>query len=280
MLNYLEIAKKAKDPTLSEERFLELMGQIHAEIPSALFKYISLSSLGDEELGSATSSSEKDLDRQKLDTLRECKIYLASPENLNDPFDCKGFFFDKTKMTNISNHDPSKGRDFATLLRIASLTSVGFQSMPMWAHYANNHYGICVEYDMNDRRNRVLAAHTYQVEYAKKRADITDDLDRWVGLIKKEEHKSGIFLSFILTLLCGIKNETWSYEQEYRCITNAFNLEAVKIRAVPSAIYIGSKCCQKYRDELLSIGEAIGARVYEMIFDNLSESYELSASPL
>ena len=280
MLNYLEIAKKAKDPTLSEERFLELMGQIHAEIPSALFKYISLSSLGDEELGSATSSSEKDLDRQKLDTLRECKIYLASPESFNDPFDCKGFFFDKTKMTIISNHDPSKGRDFATLLRIASLTSVGFQSMPMWAHYANNHYGICVEYDMNDRRNRVLAAHTYQVEYAKKRADITDDLDRWVGLIKKEEHKSGIFLSFILTLLCGIKNETWSYEQEYRCITNAFNLEAVKIRAVPSAIYIGSKCCQKYRDELLSIGEAIGARVYEMIFDNLSESYELSASPL
>ena len=46
-MNYLEIAKKAKDPTLSEERFFELMGQIHAEIPSALFKYISLSSLGD-----------------------------------------------------------------------------------------------------------------------------------------------------------------------------------------------------------------------------------------
>lgn len=279
-MNYLEIVNKAKDPALSWEQVKELMGQIRSECPQKLFKYISLSSLGDSSHNAGLLSSELTLDREKLDTLREGRIYLASPESFNDPFDCKGYYYDKMKMAKVSNRNPNAGRDFSTLLRIASLTGAGFQSMPMWAHYANNHCGVCVEYDMNNRSNRVLADNTFRVEYKMKRADITEILDRWIGQIGQVKDESGIFLSFMFTILCCIKNETWSYEQEYRCITNSFNYETVKIRAVPSAIYIGSNCCQSYRDELISIGRMVGARVYEMVFDNLSESYELIASQL
>lgn len=279
-MDYLVIVEQAKDPTLTWNQLSELMSQIHSECKPKLWKYNSLSSPGTSDISAAGLSSERDLDRQKLNTLKDCRIYLSSPEDFNDPFDCKGFFYDKSRMGNVSNRDSAKGRNYSSLLRIASLTAAGYQNMPMWAHYANNHQGFCVEYDMEDHSNRVLASYIYRVQYGDVRADISELLDRWIGLIHQEKGGSGIFLSFMFTLLCCIKNKTWSYEQEYRCIVNNFNLETVKIRAVPSAIYVGAKCHPFYRKELVSIGEAIGVRVYEMTFDNLSESYELRASQL
>ena len=36
-------------------------------------------------------------------------------------------------------------------------------SMPMWAHYSNNHRGFCVAYDMKDDANIALSGCTFPI---------------------------------------------------------------------------------------------------------------------
>lgn len=48
--------------------------------------------------------------------------------------------------------------------------------MPMWAHYANNHAGFCVSYDMKE--NKQLSGCTFPVQYTNQRIDITSLMDQ------------------------------------------------------------------------------------------------------
>ncbi len=41
------------------------------------------------------------------------------------------------------------------------------------------------------------------------------------------------------------------------------------------AIYLGSKCENTYKKELISIGKRLNCNVFEMYFDEYSEAFEL-----
>lgn len=47
--------------------------------------------------------------------------------------------------------------------------------MPMWAHYASNHSGFCVEYNTNEDIN--FKASLFPVQYTDERIDITNIMD-------------------------------------------------------------------------------------------------------
>ena len=49
--------------------------------------------------------------------------------------------------------------------------------MTMWAHYSNNHQGLCVSYDMTVKENILLKGCTFPIQYVDKRIDFNCSLN-------------------------------------------------------------------------------------------------------
>lgn len=178
--------------------------------------------------------------------------------------------------------------DFSSHIRVTCLTSNGVNSMPMWAHYANNHKGFCVEYDMRDRENLKLTSTTFPVQYTNKRVDITDLMDyqskKIIGTIeshialgKKEIIYNDLTLVFMESFFNNIKHETWSYENEYRCIVGTNISGMPYYDAVPKAIYIGINCEEYYKNQLMDIAKKININVFSMVLNEYSLDFNLSS---
>lgn len=110
----------------------------------------------------------------------------------------------------------------------------------MWAHYADKHRGICVEYDMSKMENNPDIAYykffTYPIIYSESRPQIPIVLNR------KEKHNYSISegkyslsdrYKFLLT-----KSKAWKYEREWRMILPK-NKNNIIYFPLISKIYLG-----------------------------------------
>ena len=247
-------------------------------IPDVLYKYFSLS---DNE-----ASNEK-----KFRTLSAGKIYMSDIKDFNDPFDAKNYFSDSSKLMDIEWLKPHGGKlidDFNSYIKATSLTANGTQSMPMWAHYANNHAGFCVSYDMN--ANLSLRSNTFPIQYTDDRLDITSFMHKQaqkIGSICDQQRAAGrkiielsdLSVIYIHLLLCNIKQTAWSYENEYRCTTSARTPGMPYIEAKPHALYLGKNCALSHTQRLIEIARQWKIPVYKMDFDDCSSNYSLIIKP-
>lgn len=243
-------------------------------IPDTLFKYYSL-------------TDNIALNEQKLYTLEQKKIFMSDVKYLNDPFDNKAYFYrfdELKKYERLTEHNGKLIDDFSAFTKVSSLTSNHVYSMPMWAHYANNHTGFCVSYDM--KSNVQLSGCTFPVQYTNQRIDITSLMDQQVKKIIQEldiqsaEGKKQIILDdlslvFLTSFFCNIKHISWSYENEFRCTTGAIAEGMPYVSAVPKEIYIGMNCMPSYADKIIKIANVLNIPVYKMIFDELSPEFDL-----
>lgn len=258
------------------EVFMTIYRIIRMHIPDVLYKYYSLS---DNE----TSNMKK------FQTLSDGQIYMSDIKDFNDPFDGKGFFYDAAQLADIERLNPHGGRfidSFNAYIKAASLTSNGIQSMPMWAHYSNNHAGFCVSYDMN--ANIGLSSCTFPVQYTDIRLDVTslmriqaqktsDAIDYQIASGSKEIILDDPTIVFMACLLCNLKHTSWSYEQEFRCTTGAIAKGMPYIDAKPKEIFIGMNCAPRHAERLIEIATSWEIPIYQMEFDECSEAYTLTA---
>ena len=210
-------------------------------------------------------------------------------KDFNDPFDGKGFFYNPAQLINIERLKPHGGRwidDFNKYIKASSLTENGVQSMPMWAHYAGNHAGFCVSYDMG--ANPSLSSCTFPVQYTDERIDMTSfmrekaqqtcaEIDRQIAMGRKEIIIDDLSVIFMSLLLCNLKHTSWSYEKEFRCTTSSAAKGMPYIEAKPKEIYIGMNCAPTNAKHLLKIGDVLKIPVYKMDFDECTSNYELTA---
>jgi hypothetical protein len=133
-----------------------------------------------EGLASLYKFSKIDMSKQEhlRDLFIDAKLYLALPEQFNDPFECKPAFYWPSKPTKIRTHllevaraderrspftvkkivnDIMVHRDgplgignnikkTLSKLRICCFTQKP-DNLLFWAHYADSHKGFCLEYD-------------------------------------------------------------------------------------------------------------------------------------
>lgn len=243
-------------------------------IPDKVYKYFSL---GEDE----------ELNKVKLSTIRDKKVFLAENSSMNDPFEGKAFFYDNSKLANHKRLSHCDGRiidDFSKHMRITSFTGESVNCMPMWAHYANNHSGFCVEYDTN--KNIRLKSCLFPVQYTEERIDITNIMDKFVKELEetieyniknniKEIKIDNLTLIWISTYYSCIKHISWSYENEIRCIMAQNSTCSPYMDAIPSAIYIGMKCEDLKKKELFDIAYELDIPLYQMCFDDNGNRYEL-----
>ena len=273
------VLKQSDIGAVQTEVFKTMYQIVRLYIPQVLYKYCSLS---DNE-----TSNEK-----RFKTLLDREIFMADIKNFNDPFDSKGFFYKSEVLADIDRLKHVNGKlidDYTSFIKATSLSANGVQSMPMWAHYSNNHSGYCVSYDMND--NSLLSGCTFPVQYTNKRLDITSFMLQQAEKISKQidyniQHGiketiiDNLLMIYIPLLLYNLKHESWSYEKEFRCTTAANAKGMPYIMANPKAIYIGMNCSEKNTQRLFEIGKKLNVSVYKMFFDEYNEKYELSLNQL
>ena len=270
---------QSEDGAAQTELFKTLYQIIRLYIPDSLFKYYSL-------------SADDELNNKKFETLENRKIYLSDIGSFNDPFDSKAFYYDANQLSAIDRLKHVGGRlidDFTAFIRSTSLTANGVQSMPMWAHYSNNHVGFCVSYDM--KSNVQLSGCTFPVQYTDERLDITSLMystmqkicemaDHNIELGIKETLVKDLRIIYASLLLSNVKHSSWNYEKEFRC-TIASNAEGVPfIEANPKEIYIGMSCLNDNAKRLVAIGKQLKVPVYKMAFEECNPKYILSANRL
>lgn len=218
---------------------------VQQHIPSHLYKY-----------GSFRSQYWKDV-------IYKAQIYLSSPVEFNDPFDCKANFDYKLAVkggkfrdelnTTIEKDIIEKIPDEFVQKVIETMRKNVFvfcfsevwNSILMWAHYADSYSGYCIEYDMNKVRG-FLTENLYPVLYEKEYIDITNSL---------------IYTRSKPGLICHLaKAKEWEYEKEWRIIEN--NQKAIYFRKALKAVYLGINCSKKIEEDIVKWAENNNKEVY------------------
>ncbi len=140
----------------------------------------------------------------------------------------------------------------------------------MWSHYADNHKGICVEYDLKKLSEEEFAIknHLFPIVYSDKRIrrNSVEGLIKRHGDLKEACLKNYIYdegdlLNDILPMFLR-KNIIWEYEQEWRIIytyKQMYDINSSKLYSgnisfpCISGIYLGCSINPEIRKNILEI---------------------------
>jgi len=223
------------------------------ELPNKLYKY-------------------RSFNQYSKDNIENNTLYYSNPLNFNDPYDCSCDF--QQKEIEDENGIVFVDKDIIITaikdnLRICSLSERN-DSLPMWAHYSDNHQGICIEYDLTDIDDKTMLSYLYPMFY-------TNDLIKITANFAKKH------MFFISNIIAMYKNEDWEYEKEWRFILpftesfikdKKFNMvNSTMLSPKISAIYIGSKADYKTEQELRDLIADRDIKLYKM--KENSNSYNL-----
>ena len=196
---------------------------------------------GRRDLHSDTSPFDKPLEtmykytsfKRAFDILMENKIYFAKCSEFNDPYDWRVTLDIETPekrkifMENMERkyktsysikekqefmYDSFKANEFAhaVVKKQQESDTTGFccladnyQSLPMWAHYAENHTGCCLMFDFSKHSNQKSPKDDFPFHWMKK-IEYPRDLPKY--------NMSGTWTGYFY------KSCEWKYENEWRAI--------------------------------------------------------------
>ena len=257
----------------------EAMDYKNKFIPRILYKYVPLLDNRYVEYNEENNN--------RLNSLRDNKLWVSHYEKFNDPFELKMLAIDRERLkeTGWTSEEIEKFLEYfrdATL--ISCFSSEVDNNMPMWAHYANNHKGYCVKYSVVNPQ--MIFPVIYEPVRSKSAVIVTNIVKEIIesysnNLRSPSERFYQDFSYLYISFTC--KHNMWQYENEYRLLYINFdlnnrqgkliNLSEVGIKV--EAIYIGYDCDDTYKKELIEIGKSIGCEVYKMNFDEYGEEFKL-----
>lgn len=143
---------------------------------------------------------------------------------------------------------------------VYSLTT-SFDNAPMWASYANNYNGICIEYNA--------------IEIFKKYNWRLTPIEYTDGIPKSDYPSTQNEILQFIHRTCISKNKSWENEDEWRVISIQF-IDKKKERndiIKPKSIIMGNNVSKEDRKKLFQICDFKGIKLYEIEID--SDSYQL-----
>lgn len=239
---------------------------------------------------------------RNLENVKNNKMWFSAPINFNDIFDCD-ITVDKEKVEkSILEICPSMrgvrvGSPMWKTFKAQTRTSIKSMqdtfaemrstmgivclselddSLLMWAHYANNHCGMCVEYELLEF-NKKLMFTPVPIIYSEERVCFTSFNTSTV-----ERDASELFIKSLTT-----KSLDWSYEKEWRIIrddaacgskwdTNKKGALLSVIR--PSSIILGYMVKPEFEKEVYTYCEANKINLFKMQKD--TKKFCLVKTPL
>jgi len=243
--------------------------------PKSLYKY--------------TGCNEKDK-AGKFSTLKLKKVWLSYAKYLNDPFEGLSLYIDKLKLEEHGWKPKDINRLFEGLKSLGSAMLIGSfaasrlsDDMPLWAHYAYDHKGYCLEYEVIDN------TYIYPVLYENKRHLATKTLSDFLMDSKKlASTEESIERFLVIWASFMIKHTVWQYEKEYRVLKYHYTKDEEDMRGYCfteqelgiklKAIYIGEKC--PFQNELMALCKERTCDIYQMILNPYEEEFKLSATKI
>jgi len=111
----------------------------------------------------------------------------------------------------------------------------------MWSHYADEHRGLCIEYDMNDHQ----CAHIKPVDYRRTRSIKITELMQW------KLHQSAEAKQSVLDTYFFAKSSQWEYEKEWRDIHPSNGIKSAPFGI--SGVYFGLRCDDVVRTSIVKL---------------------------
>lgn len=227
-------------------------------------------------------------DKKRFEAIKENKLWYSAPSKFNDVFD-SDFPIDRNAIFDsiLSQVPDSKGvrkgspmwKELQTVMsksvkqfretmgHIRCTTGVAcfsesYDSLLMWSHYAQNHQGICVEYELL-KFNTELKFSPVPIIYSNERTRLSAiDMD----------NMGPSSLAFFIGCLTT-KSIEWSYENEWRIIRDsgacgkAWNDEkhgALLPSVTPSSIILGCDTSEEFEKEVCDYCEERKINLFKM----------------
>ena len=267
---YLECLCQGDDIATQEYRM--------ENIPIKLYKYVSLD-----------NNHNTPLNKLKLKSILDASTWLSTKDNLNDPFELKSNFIDDSKLIKFG-WDPKICREvFESIQKsflVGSFTTTHTDNMPMWTHYASNHRGYCIEYEV------INSKFFYKVSYENQRIGLARTIADYIVMVQKTMEGEALDSSFddimrVLTHIPSVKHTSWEYENEFRIVYLNANKESqgelvsnsdlgIKI----SKVYCGYKINNKNRMKLLNVCTKANVEVEDVYISEISPTFRLETKPV
>ena len=217
--------------------------------PSSLYRYRPLGIKADREFAALSSRH----------------IYCPAFEDLNDPME--GLHRISSSFANNPNSEKSQVRVESTMQRmgIASFSEV-HDHEPMWAHYADDFKGMCVQYSLNkllkglDRNTAIT-----RMMYSESEPVLLNDSSMAVDRAR---------------LCLSSKTLRWSSEREWRVFQSEKGVATYGDDRVATRIYLGSRVCEQDELAAIAVGRELGIPVSKMAVSAYSISFNLIRSKI
>ncbi|WP_165763746.1 DUF2971 domain-containing protein [Halalkalibacter urbisdiaboli] len=219
----------------------------------------------------------------RLKALKENKIWMTKAPYLNDPFDCQPTYYNEKELRKFIEKEGIHEKTGKTIdylveatneslemfrknLKVSCFSETNF-NMPLWGNYADNHRGICIEYDFTQLEPKDdFIKKIYPVGYDEKRYNITNILKSIIN----NEYKSNPYVLFFLVMM---KHDSWKYEKEWRIIDFDFEETSgigslIECPVKPTAIYFGLNCSDKDIDDISSIVNKTETKLHKLELNN------------
>ena len=182
------------------------------------------------------------------------EVHLNTPDKFNDPYDTffEGYLNAFINETGMNKHNDGKDIDITEGILInedgriekadeafkktlkgwhnnfhIACFSEKLDSLPMWAHYANNHTGYVIEYNTSKMPEYILQNFYHMIYIEDSKKFLNDNIRNIKGLIP-------------YSLL---KSKEWEYEYEWRYVELGHNVsETLQLKEYITNIYLGINC--------------------------------------
>jgi hypothetical protein len=214
--------------------------------PSNLFRYRALGAKADQELSALLGGY----------------IYCPAFSLMNDPME-GSYGFSARFLANPTS-EKSKGRVQAALAKmgIAALSEVNDHE-PMWAHYADQFRGFCVQYNMSK---------------------LLKGLDAGVAITRMmySEREPVLLLDSSTSIdrarLClSSKTVRWASEREWRIFLPEQGQASYGSETVITKIFLGSRISEEDEKRVREVGRKLGVPVSKMTIDKYAMSFKVTA---
>ncbi len=211
------------------------------------------------------------INKNFIDSFVKSALYFAEPNALNDPYDCqmdfsKACYELADKLSNdrsnafialAENKDIiEKQKKAISQLGVCSFSRVNDETL-LWSHYADEHKGVCVEYQfpkdfLMDEANIRKFMGVASVAY------VDNPLRNWLETITTAQLEDlHVFYNELTNVLLTYKSPPWKYENEMRIVRFESGLVTIPMSFVKH-IYFGLQASESDIDLVITIAKAIG----------------------
>lgn len=271
--------------------FDKVLPELRRTFPKTIYKYVELKNTS-SDYSNEINNFYINENEKRFASLKENKVWLSNINFLNDPYEGKHYKYSDLFPFEIGFVDDSvakkrcnqRSESFINMCErmepffYTSSFSVNYNNMPMWAHYASNYEGYCIEYEVVEYSN------LYEVLYINSKVEVGDFMEELLKELSYghiNESQLSEILDRILLYSYLFKSSQWEYERELRTIfefnldgKRGINLKCDDIGLKIKKVFIGMNCSEENENTLRSICKELEIDVEKMIFNKRTKMIE------